>query len=259
MRRTGPDSSQITRISLRTKLRYMDTLHERLALAQAAFERIKQLSSPGGRLTPYSARRMAKGIIVPMLFYRSEFLEPNITMRNKMNLKTFMNWVRRWITNCFYSTNTIVEWVEPCLMPTDLYLEQIIDMATIGWATALPDNNIATALFPPGFPLNDSFRFPSNRRADFSKAGSMKPKTWDSTSFTSVQRVLPIDDIARRASLIFKKWPVPRKPNIWSPPSGEECRYYDDTINTVTESIYEKWKLRNYPDYCGYRPPFRTC
>jgi len=42
---------------------------KRLTLAQAAFERIKQLSSPGGRLTPYSAPRMAKGIIIPMLFY----------------------------------------------------------------------------------------------------------------------------------------------------------------------------------------------
>jgi len=140
---------------------------------------------------------MAKGIIVPTLFYGAEFLEPNITMRNKM--ETFMNRVRRWITNCFYSTNTIVLSAQACLMPTDLYLEQISDMATIRWATALPDNNIATALFPPGFQLRDSLRFPSNRRAAFSKAGGMKPKTWDSTSFTSVQRVLPIDDIARRA------------------------------------------------------------
>jgi len=75
----------------------------------------------------------------------------------------------------------------------------------------------------------------------------------------SNQRVLPIDDIARRARLIFKKWPVPRKPNIWSPPSGKKCTYYDDTIKTVRETIYKKWKLRNYPDYYGYRPPFRTC
>jgi len=66
---------------------------KRLTLAQAAFERIKQLSSPGGRLTPYSACRMAKGIIVPTLFYAAEFLEPNITMHNKM--ETFMNRVQR--------------------------------------------------------------------------------------------------------------------------------------------------------------------
>jgi len=30
-------------------------------------------------------------------------------------------------------------------------------------------------------------------------------------------------------------------------------------IKTVRETIYEKWKLRNYPDHYGYWPPFRTC
>ena len=135
-----------------------------------------------------------------------------------------MNRVWRWITNCFYATNTIVLLAEACLMPTDLCLEQIRDMATIRWATALPENNIATALVPPSSPLHDSFHFPCNRRATFLKAGGMKPKTWDSTSFTSVQRVLPIDDIARRARPIFKKWPVPRKPNIWSPPAAKTTR-----------------------------------
>ena len=89
--------------------------------------------------------------------------------------------------------------------PVTLYLEQIHDMAAIRWSTALPDNNIVTALFPPGFPLHDSFRLSSNCRAAFSKARGMKPKTWDSASYTSVQRILPIDDVARRARLLFSK------------------------------------------------------
>jgi len=58
----------------------------RLALAQAAFDRIKRLSSPGGRLTPYSARRMAKAIIIPTLWYGVEFLDPTVTMRHKMEV-----------------------------------------------------------------------------------------------------------------------------------------------------------------------------
>ena len=57
-----------------------------LALAQAAFDRIKRLSSPGGRLTPYSARRMAKEIIIPSLLYGMEFLDPSATMRHKMEV-----------------------------------------------------------------------------------------------------------------------------------------------------------------------------
>jgi len=229
----------------------------RLALAQAAFDRIKRLSSPGGRLTPYSARRMAKAIIIPTLLYGAEFLDPRATMRHKMEVQ--LNRVKWWITNCFYSTNTNVLSAEACIMPVDLYLEQIRDMAAIRWSTALPNNNIATALFPAGFLLHDSFRLPSNRRAAFSKAGGMKPKTCDSTSCTSVQRILPIDDVARRARLLFSKWPVPRKPNIWSPPDPNECEYYENTLKQVREHIHLKWKLLNYPEYYGYRPAFRTC
>jgi len=78
----------------------------RLPLAQAAFDRIKRLSSPSGRLTPYSARRMAKAIIIPTLLYGVEFLDPSATMRHKMEV--LLNRVKRWITNCFYSTNTNV-------------------------------------------------------------------------------------------------------------------------------------------------------
>ena len=123
----------------------------------------------------------------------------------------------------------------------------------------LPDNNIATARFPPGFPLQDSFRFPSNRRAAFAKAGGMKPKTWDSTSYTSVKRILPIDDVARRARLLFSKWPVPRKPIVWSPPDPDECEYYNNTLKQVRGRIHQKWKPLHYPEYYGYRPTFRTC
>jgi len=79
--------------------------------------------------------------------------------------------------------NTNVLSAEACIIPVDLYLEQICDMATIWWSTALPDNNIATALFPLGFPVQDSFCLLSNQRVVFSKAGGMKPKTLDSTSY----------------------------------------------------------------------------
>jgi len=175
----------------------------RHALAQAAFDRIKRLSSTGGRLTPYSTRRMGKAIIIPGLLYGAEFLNPSATMRHKMEV--LRNRVKRWITKCFYSTHTNVLSAEACIMLVELYLEQIRNMAAIRWSTALPDNNIATALFLPGFRLHDSFSLPSNRRAAFSKAGGIKPKTWDSTSYTSVQRILPIDDMVRRARLLFSK------------------------------------------------------
>jgi len=84
----------------------------RLALAQAAFDRIKRLFSPGGRLTPYSARRMAKAIIIPTPLYGAEFLDPSATMKHKMEV--LLNRVKRWITNCFFSINTNVLSAEDC-------------------------------------------------------------------------------------------------------------------------------------------------
>ena len=113
-------------------------------------------------------------------------------------------------------------------------------------------------MLPPDFPTLDSFRFPSRRRKSFARTGGLKPQTWDSMSYTSIQKILPVNDIARRARLIFTKWPIPRKPTIWFPPDLEECRYYNDTLKAIREAIHTKWKQRNYPDYYGYRPPFRT-
>jgi len=72
---------------------------------------------------------MAKAIIIPTLIYGAEFLNPSATMRHKMEV--LLNQVKRWITNCFYSTNTNVLSAEACIMPVDLYLKQIRDMAAI--------------------------------------------------------------------------------------------------------------------------------
>ena len=131
-------------------------------------------------------------------------------------MKVFLNRVRQWITNCFYTTNTNVLWAEACPMPMRLYLEQIGDMATIRWTTALSSNNIAMALMPLGVPLADNFRLPMNRRPALSRLGGMKSKTWDLASYLSVQKILPIDMIARRVRILFPKRIFPLKPNISS-------------------------------------------
>jgi len=63
---------------------------------------------------------MAKAIIIPTLLYGVEFLDPSATMRHKMEV--LLNRVKRWITNCFYSTNINVLSAEACIMPMDLYV-----------------------------------------------------------------------------------------------------------------------------------------
>ena len=59
-------------------------LGKKLALAQAALIRIQRLSMPGKGLTPYGARRLAKGINFPTLLYRAKIFDLTVTMIGKM-------------------------------------------------------------------------------------------------------------------------------------------------------------------------------
>jgi len=167
---------------------------KRLALAQVAFLPIQRLSMPGKGLTPYGARRMAKGIILPILLYGAEIFDPIVTMIDKM--QKFWNRVLRWITNAFYATNITVVSAEACLAPIKLYMRQTREMTAVRITTAIPSNNIATAMLLGGYPVVDDYRYPTNRRQAFdNNKGGMRPKVWNSTSTTSAQVRLPIDEV----------------------------------------------------------------
>ena len=66
---------------------------KRLSLAQAAFDTIKCLFNPEDKLSGYSARRIAKAIILHTLLYGAEFLDPQPSTEKKMEV--FHNGVRR--------------------------------------------------------------------------------------------------------------------------------------------------------------------
>src|SRR5437588_4144748 len=55
---------------------------KRLALAQAAFATIKQLSSPGSGLPPYLNRSRAIALLLPILIYGCDLFSPNVTMQD---------------------------------------------------------------------------------------------------------------------------------------------------------------------------------
>jgi len=172
---------------------------KRLALAQAAFLRIQRLSMPGKGLTPYGARRLAKGIILPILLYGAEIFDPTVTMIDKM--QKFWNRVLRWITNAFYATNITVVSAEACLAPIKLYMRQTRKMTAVRITTAIPSNNIGTAMLPVGYPVVDDYRYPTNRRQAFdNNKGGIRPKVWISTSMTSAQVPLPIDEVGAIAA-----------------------------------------------------------
>jgi len=120
------------------------------------------------------------------MLYGAEFMVPSKTMLKKM--QAFWNRVMRWITNGFYATNISVLSAEACLAPVAVYAEQVRSMTAVRLATALPENNIATAMFPQSFPIQDEFRVATHRRMAFDlNKGGMRPKTWSSKCTTTAQ------------------------------------------------------------------------
>ena len=106
------------------------------------------------------------------------------TMLNKMQV--FWNRVFRWITNGFYATNTSVLSSEACLALMRIYVKQIRLMSTIRIVTAIPKNNVATAMLPQSFPVRSEFRLETNCRMAFNvNKGGMRPKVWTSKCTTT--------------------------------------------------------------------------
>src|SRR5437868_4948785 len=168
---------------------------KRLALAQGAFATIKQLSSPGSGLPPYLNRRLAMGLLLPILTYGCDLFSPNVTMQDKMTV--FWNKVMRWITNCFSSTPVPILACEACLPPLFSLLPHRRRMGALRLACAPPEINPAASRLPPSFPSTSSHRAPdSNRFLTVGLKGNYIPLRWNQARpKPAVRSYLPIDGI----------------------------------------------------------------
>jgi len=166
----------------------------------------------------------------------------------------------RWITNAFYTTNISVLSSEACLAPMALYTEQIRLMAAVRIVTAIPKNNVATAMLPQSFPIKGDFRLSTNRREAFDKnRGGMRPKVWSSKCNTTAQVRLPIDEISARATEIFPIGPIPMRPTRLLRVTPEDAEGYFKAKETVQKNIHKKWPDELYPLYYEYMPPYMDC
>src|SRR5205807_149661 len=192
------------------------------------------------------------------LLYGAEVLIPSKTIVGKM--QKFWNRVARWVTNAFYATNTIVLSAEACLAPISLYLEQMRKMTVIRLVTALPENNIATAMLPMTFPTKDDFRVETNRRLAFDmNKGGMRPKSWTSNATTTQQVRLPMDQVAAIAATLFPESKIPVKPSRLAQVTPQDAELCAKTKDDLRKNIWTKWVNEDYPEYYRYRPPFRDC
>ena len=79
-------------------------------------------------------------------------------------------------------------------------------MSAVRMTSAIPENNIATAMMPMSLPIKRDFRFPTNHREAFdANKGGMRLKVWTSKSTMTRQVRLPANGIAAKAYQVYKE------------------------------------------------------
>ena len=169
----------------------------RLALASAAFASVKAISHYGKGLNPRACRHIAQAFIRPILLYGANLLAPTKGCLLKMGY--LWHRVARWVTNCFYSTNSAALLAEAAMQPLAITIHglQIAYVARI--AGTFPPLNPASARLPPDFPTPWADR--SFRRVNHFKGvvGIRRPLPWRTVHRYNEPRIrLPMDELAHR-------------------------------------------------------------
>jgi len=87
----------------------------------------------------------------------------------------------------------------------------------------------------------------------------MRPKVWNSTSTTSAQVRLPIDEVRAIAASLYTARPFPMKPNRLSMVTEQAAKSWVEAKDAVRKRIQKRWVNWEYPPYYEYRPPYREC
>lgn len=133
-------------------------------------------------------------------------------------------------------------------------------MAAVRILTAIPENNIVTAMLPQSFPTKRDFRVGTNRREAFdNNKGGMRPKVWSSKCNTKAQVRLPLDEIAARVTEILPVGPIPMRPTRLLRVTSEDAEGHLKDKETVRKRIHKRWQEEPYPPYYEYRPAYREC
>jgi hypothetical protein len=232
---------------------------KRLALAQGAFAIVRQLSPPGKGLPPYLNRRLAVGLILPILSYGADLLVPNASSLHKMEV--FWNRVLRWVTNCFHSTPTSILPCEASIPPLVVLLPHKRRMAALRMACSPPEINPAAARLPSSFPSASATRAPdSNRALSTGLKGNAYPLLWKTPRPSpAVRSHLPIDGIAHSIARIAAKGTLPGLNRHLVPGAINNLsssQQYSLLKSATRSLLSQDWALQAPPPpYYPYPPP----
>lgn len=164
------------------------TLHygHRLTNARNMFFLLHTLSPPGSGLTSLNNRRLAQGILCPILLYGAGVFPPTTTSLNAIAI--FWNTVLGWVTNCFHSTNHTILPAKASLFPAHILAWKPRLTQALHTLLTSPLRNPASAQFPPSFIMTSDLRLGFFRPF----LPTLKPLPWTSRLNTNISQ-LPID------------------------------------------------------------------
>ena len=169
----------------------------RLALASAAFASVKAISHYGKGLNPRACRHIAQAFIRPILLYGANLLAPTKGCLLKMGY--LWRRVARWVTNCFYSTNSAALLAEAAMQPLTITVHGLEIAYVARIAGTFPTLNPALARLPPDFPTPWADR--SFRRVNHfgGVVGIRRPLPWRTAHRYNEPRIrLLINELAHR-------------------------------------------------------------
>ena len=153
---------------------------------------LRRLSAADKGLSSWCNRKLAAGLILPILIYGSDFFSPNTHMLGKLG--TFWNRVLRWTTNYFPSTNIPVLHLEASLPPIKALLvhrKRLLALRLVCYSLLV---NPATARIPTTVPTGGSFQAVSHCQLLQGIKGARRPVLW-TNKLTNTTKHLPLDTL----------------------------------------------------------------
>jgi len=177
-----------------------------LALAQASFTTIRQLSAAGKGLSTWCNRKLVFGAILPILTYGCNLFTPDVTALKELD--SFWHGVLRWTTNCFYTTARGALYREASLPPISSICEHRHLSAALRMVCAPSKFKPATARIPESLPTWDQGHSADDHR--FLLCGSPKAVHLTPCLRPAVNsaKQLPLDSICHDISDLIAEIPI---------------------------------------------------
>jgi len=226
----------------------------RLALAQASFTTIQQLSAAGKGLSSWCNRKLVFDAIPPILTYGCDHFIPDAGTLKKLD--SFWHGVVRWTTNCFYNTTRGALYREASVPLISSICKHRGRSAALLFVCAPSEFIPSTARIPKSVPTWDQGRSADDHR--FLLHGSSKAIHLTSRIRPAVDSAkhLPLDSLCHEVSDLFAQIPIHPLAStdlVSLPLSREPSTTYQALRTPLIQLLLTDWLCTSPPVPLSYR------